>query len=200
MMNTNILKESSRGVQPISISDIHFRNRVIFFTDDVTPTSMERLISQLLFLESEAPGEPVTLIINSPGGDVESGFAAVDVIEGMTSPLTTVCTGIAASMGAILFLAGSSRIITPHSKLLIHDPSYGAGNLSGVKPLNIKEDLDRLMAVRSELAEYISKRTGQPKDDVLELTKTDYWMSANKALKFGAATEIRRFVLPADEQ
>ncbi len=195
-MKTNILKEGSKGIQAISIEDDMFRKRTIFFTDAVTPESVRTLIAQLMELESQDPGKRITIFINSPGGEVDSGFAAVDTMMGITSPIRTVCTGIAASMGAIMFLAGEERIVTPHSKVLIHDPSYGGGNLAGVKPLNIKEDLDKLMAIRSDLADFISERTGKPKKLILSLTKTDCCLSAKKALSMGIATEIRNYVLP----
>lgn len=195
-MHANILHESSKGFQTISIADEMFRKRTIFFTEPVTPESVEKLIAQLMELESQDPGKRITVFINSPGGDVHSGFAAVDTMLGITSPIRTVCTGIAASMGAILFLVGEERIITPHSKVLIHDPSYGGGNLAGVKPLNIKEDLDKLMSIRSDLANFIAERTGKSKKFILSLTKTDCCLSAEKALAMGIATGIRNFVLP----
>lgn len=198
-MNANILKESSRGIQTVQIGDEMFRKRTIFFNGPVSAVSMENLISQLMYLESQDPGKRITLIINSPGGEVNSGFAATDVMLGITSPIRTVCMGTAASMGAILFLAGDERIITPHSKLLIHDPSFSAGDLAGVKPLNIKEDLDKLMAMRSDLADFIAERTGKPKKFILSLTKTDCSLSASEALELGAATAVENFILPDED-
>ena len=105
-MYTNVIKETFRGCQTVSLSDEMFISRVISFTEEVTPKSMETLILQLLHLEQSSPGEKITLLINSPGGDVTSGLAAVDVMNSLTSPIRTVCTGISASMAVLLFLQG----------------------------------------------------------------------------------------------
>lgn len=194
-MKTNILKESFRGLQSICIPDEIFEKRVIFFSEKVTAESIEELIAQLLQLENSAPGEPITLMINSPGGEVHSGLAAVDIMEGISSPIRTVCMGYAASMGAILFLQGEERIMMPHSKLLIHDPSFSGGDLSGVKPLELQEQVDQLMQTRTEIAEIIAKRTGRNIDEIYEKTKKDYTFTAEEALEFGAATSIGCFTL-----
>ena len=119
-----------------------------------------------------------------------SGLAVCDVISQISSPVDTVCAGMAASMGALVFLCGRNRTMFPHSRLLIHDPSFSSGDLAGVKPIDLKEDLEKLMAIRTELAQIIADRTGKSLEDILEKTKTDFIMNAQEALEMGAATRI----------
>ncbi len=195
-MLTHITKETYKGVETMDLNDEMFRRRVLFFTGEVNSNSAIELISQLLILESDAPGKTITICINSPGGGVDAGLAVCDTIRGLSSPVNTVCMGIAASMGAVIFLQGEQRIMLPHSRFMIHDPSYGGGDLAGRKPLSLQEDFNNLMACRQELAELISERTGQKIDDVFAKTKDDCYMTAKEAKDFGAATKIGIFKLP----
>lgn len=189
-MKALILKETYRGLQPVEIPDEMFSRRILFFTSEVSAKTAELLICQLLWLDSADPGKPIKLCINSPGGDVYSGLAIVDIIRSLRSPVDVYCQGICASMGAIIFLQGRERYIDPHSRLMIHDPSFGGGSIAGVKPLSLQDDVEKLMNMRKELAEIIAERTGQALDDVLEKTKTDYTMNAQEALEGGFATKI----------
>ena len=129
----NILKETARGIDIILLDDELFSNREIFFTDSVNITSATLLLKQLMYLDRADAGKEITLYINSLGGDVISGLAVYDFIKLMKSPVRTVCTGTAASMGAILFLAGEKRVMLPHTRLLIHDPSYGSNDVYQIK-------------------------------------------------------------------
>ena len=134
----NILKETARGIDIILLDDELFSNREIFFTDAVNITSATLLLKQLMYLDRTDTGKEITLYINSLGGDVISGLAVYDFIRLMKSPVKTVCTGTAASMGAILFLAGTTRQMLPHTRLLIHDPSYGSNDVERLSR-NIKK-------------------------------------------------------------
>ena len=113
----NILRETARGIDIILLDDELFSNREIFFTDEVNTSSATLLLKQLMYLDRNGTGEEITLYINSLGGDVISGLAVYDFIRLMKSPVRTVCTGTAASMGAILFLAGEKRVMLPHTRL-----------------------------------------------------------------------------------
>ena len=117
-------------------------------------------------------------------------MAIYDYIRLMRSPVTTVCVGTAASMGAILFLSGSRRMMLPHSKVMIHDPYFGGTAMAGQKPLELKEKLNDLMETRKMLAEVIVEQTGMSKRQVLNFTKKDTFFDAKEALKVGIATEI----------
>lgn len=191
-MRVNSIIETSRGIQAVDIRDRMYCRRVLYFTDEFNRETCCELNMQLMLLESEAPGEPIMLYIDSPGGSVDSGLAIYDTIRMMSSPVTTVVAGMAASMGSIVFLAGEKRIMLPHSRLLIHDPYIPSGT-SG-KPLILQEELEKLMKVREQTAKIIAERTGQTLDWVYEKTKSDYIMDAQEALACGAATALGSFV------
>lgn len=187
---TNVIKETSKGLQPIMIDDELMSNREIFLTEQVNTETSTLLLKKLMYLDRENPGEPITLYITSPGGDVTSGLAVYDYIKLMESPVHTVCIGLAASMGAILFLAGEKRKMLPNTKVMIHDPSFAnAAGISG-KPLEMKEKLDQLMKVRETLASIIAERTGMTMRQVYAKTKNDTYLTAEQALAFNVATEI----------
>ena len=191
-MRVNSIIETSRGIQAVDIRDRMYCRRVLYFTDEFNRETCCELNMQLMLLESEATGEPIVLYIDSPGGSVDSGLAIYDTIRMMSSPVTTVVAGMAASMGSIVFLAGEKRIMLPHSRLLIHDPYIPSGT-SG-KPLILQEELEKLMKVREQTAKIIAERTGQTLDWVYEKTKSDYIMDAQEALACGAATALGSFV------
>ena len=184
-----ILHESARGIDAYNPESGLLKSRMLFFTEEVTPASSNELIEYLLFLDKEAPGEEITLFISSPGGEVTSGLALYDVLRMGKSPIRTVCIGTAASMGAILFLAGDKRCMLKHSKLMIHDPSVNMGNAPS-KALAIQETLENIMDTREILARIISERTGQKLRTVYSKTKGDAYFNAEDALDFGLATEI----------
>lgn len=186
----NILHETMRGIDRICLDDEMMKNRKIFFTGKVTGKSANELIKQLMYLEEAGCGEEITLYINSPGGEVTSGLAVYDVIRLMESPVNTVCIGMAASMGAILFLAGRNRSMLPHTRLMIHDPSYGSGNIGGKKPHEIQHELDKLNETREALAEIIAEKTGKSVEEIYKVTAEDTYYSAKEALAFGLATGI----------
>ena len=147
-MLPNSLKETVRGIQPILIEDEMLQHREVFLIEEVNRKSATDMIKQLMYLDRIDTGKPVTVYINSPGGEVVSGLAVYDYIKVMKSPVNTVCMGSAASMGAILFLAGKERSMLKNSEIMIHDPSFSAGNISGKKPLEIQERLDQRMDTR----------------------------------------------------
>ena len=185
----NILEETARGIQSYAIEDMMLKNREIFLTSAINDQSAVDTIKQLMYLDHKS-ADPVTIYINSPGGSVISGMAIYDYIRLMRSPVTTVCVGTAASMGAILFLSGSRRMMLPHSKVMIHDPYFGGNAMAGQKPLELKEKLNDLMETRKMLAEVIVEQTGMSKRQVLNFTKKDTFFDAKEALKVGIATEI----------
>lgn len=189
-MQPFILEETSRGIQQINIESALMREREIFLTEEINAHTSTDLIKQLMYLEHSAPGEPVTLYINSPGGEVTSGMAVYDYLRRMRSPVTTVCIGTAASMGSILFLSGKERKMLAHTQIMIHDPSYGGGNMAGLKPHEIQEKLNFLRGVSQMLKKVIMEQTGMSKEQVDEITRTDTYYSAESALKSGIATEI----------
>ena len=183
----NIIEETSKGIQSFTKHDYILRNREKFLAGEINEESAAEIISQLMYLDGRS-SEPVTLYISSPGGSVMSGMAIYDYIGVMQSQVNTVCIGQAASMGAILFLAGEERMILPHSRIMIHDPYLGGSGTQ--KPLEMQEQLDRLMELRNILAGVIVSRTGMSRKHVLKLTKKDTYFNAGQALREGLATQI----------
>ncbi len=188
----NILKETVRGIDCIRIEDELLSGREMFLTKEVNAETSNELIKQLMYLDRTEPGKEITLYINSPGGDVMSGIAVYDFIRLMKSPVKTVCIGTAASMGAILFLAGETRQMLPHTRVMIHDPSYGRNDIGGRKPHEIQRELDSLNRTRTVLAEIIAERTGKDIEEIYKLTADDSYFYAEEAVEFGLATEIMR--------
>lgn len=184
-----ILKETARGIQVVAIDDELMEKRQIFITEEINAQTANSLIKQLMFLEQDEPGREITVYVNSPGGEVISGLAVYDYMNLMTSPIRTVCIGTAASMGAILFLAGSKREMLPHTKIMIHDPSFQSG-FAGAKPLEMQRQVDSLMEIRRILCEIISERTGKSIKEIYRKTKTDSFFNAPDAVRFGLATGI----------
>lgn len=186
----NIFKESVKGIELIPIEDELLNRREIFLVDKVTAASSNELLKQLMYLEGKDSEAEVTLYINSPGGDVISGLAVYDYISTMRAPLKTVCIGDAASMGAILFLAGEKREMLAHTRLMIHDPSYGNLDVSGKKPHEMQQEVDSLNKIRETLAAIISEKTNKPLDEIYKITANDTYFTAKEAIEFGLATDI----------
>ena len=187
----NVILESHRGLQPVPVEDELLRDRKIFFTTSVTDESANELIKQLMYLEREDPEKEITLYINSPGGSVQPGLAAYDLIRLMHAPVRTVCIGTCASMGAILFLAGERREMMEHGKIMIHDPAFGGNHsIGGKKPHEIQTELDDLNRCKEALARVISERTGKTLEEVFEVTVEDTYYSAEEAIAFGLATAV----------
>lgn len=184
------LRESSRGIEPIILADDFLDKRKIFLTRQVDAETMDDLFQKLYYLELKDPGKDITLFINSPGGEVTSGLAVFDLIAGMESKVNTVCIGLAASMGAMLFLAGNRRIMLPHTKVMIHDPSYSRADMSYRKPDEIDEFVKDLKKTRDLLVELIAKRSGKLTRTVRKITRNDSYFTAEEAVDFGLATEI----------
>ena len=185
----NILKETVRGIDIVPLNDELFSSRELFLTSMIDQQSSCELIKSLVYLDRQDNSE-ITLYINSPGGEVMSGLAVYDQISMMRSPVRTVCIGTAASMGAIIFLAGSRRQMYPHSQLMIHDPSYERNDISGLKPHEVRQELDKLNEVRKTVAEIISDKTGKPLKEVYKLTAKDTFFTAQEAVASGFADEI----------
>ena len=186
----NIIKETVRGIDVVTIEDELLTGREIFLVDGVNAHTSNELLKQLMYLERQDSDSEITIYINSPGGEVISGLAVYDYISMMKAPVRTVCIGTAASMGAILFLAGKKRQMLPHTRLMIHDPSYSHNDIGGRKPHEIQHELDKLNETREALARIIADKTGKSLDEIYEVTANDTYYSSKEAIDFGLATEI----------
>jgi len=188
-MNAFFLRESSKGLEHVSAEDRLLEKRKIVFSEEVTAQTANELIRYLLCLEEDDPKKEITLLINSPGGEVTSGLAAYDTLRGIRCPVRTVCIGTAASMGSILFLAGDKREILTHSKIMIHDPLIAG--LSGRKrALELEKEAEQLMETREITGRIIAERSGMSLEEVYEKTKDDCFLTAEEALACGIATKI----------
>lgn len=189
-MPRHVIYESARGFDQIDIEDELMKSRKIFFTGAVNSDTCNEIIKQLMYLEKQDDTKEITIYINSPGGRVSDGLAVYDIIQLLNSPIRTVCIGLAASMGAILFLAGDKRQMLPHSEIMIHDPSYNNADIGGQKPHEIQHRLDSLNETREMLAQIIADKTGKSIDEIYEVTAEDSFYKAKAAIEFGLATEI----------
>lgn len=187
---TNLIKESVRGLELLSPENLLFTNREIFLTQEINSESSNQLIKQLMILEKLDDSREVTLYINSPGGDVVSGLAVYDYMQLMKAPIRTVCIGTAASMGAILFLAGEKREMLEHTRLMIHDPAYGGGDMAGKKPHELQMYVDKLKQSQEIIAGIIAEKTGKSMEEVYEKTREDSYFNAKEAIEYRLATGI----------
>ncbi len=183
-----VIEQSARGERSYDIFSRLLKDRIIFLSEDVNQTSASLVIAQLLFLESEDPDKEISLYINSPGGSVSDGFGIVDTMNYIKCPVTTICVGMAASMGAVLLASGEKgkRFATPNAEILIHQPLIGGqgGGLSG-QATEIKIHADQMIKTREKINKLLSERTGQPIDVIERDTERDHYMTAEEALAYG---------------
>ena len=183
-----IIRETAEGLNRLDIRDEMLGRRELELMTPVNTESCAVIIRALLYLQRQAPEAPVTLYINSPGGEVQSGLALYDVMRAVSCTIRTVCLGMAASMGALLFIAGDERELLPHSRVMIHDPLIGEG--AGGSALSVKARADDLMRIRDITAGVIARHSGMPLERVFELTASDTYFEAKEAVEAGLADRI----------
>lgn len=183
-----VMQETSDGLRLYDIRDEMLAAREIEITGAIDAGSVSTAIRCLLHLQKEDQQLPITLYINSPGGEVQSGLALYDVMQAVSCPIHTVCLGMAASMAALLFIAGDQREMLPHSRAMIHDPLIGGG--IGGSALSAKARADDLMRIRDITAQVISQHTGMNLEEVFELTAKDTYFEAEEAIANGMADRI----------
>ena len=183
-----IIRETAEGLNRLDIRDEMLGMRQLELMTSVNAESCASAIRGLLYLQRQDPEAPITLFINSPGGEVQSGLALYDVMQAVSCPIRTVCLGMAASMGALLFIAGDNRDILPHSRVMIHDPLIGTG--AGGSALSVKARADDLMRIRDITAGVIARHSGMPIERVFELTASDTYFEAKEAVEAGLADRI----------
>jgi ATP-dependent Clp protease protease subunit len=181
-----VIEQTSRGERSYDIFSRLLKDRIIFLAEDVNSASASLVVAQLLFLESEDPDKEISLYINSPGGSITDGMAIVDTINYIKCPVSTICVGMAASMGAVLLASGAKgkRFATPNAEILIHQPLIGGGGISG-QATEVKIHADHLVKTREKLNKFLSERTGQSIETIEKDTERDNYMTAEEALKYG---------------
>ena len=178
-----VIEQSSRGERAFDIYSRLLKDRIIFLGEEVTDVSANLIVSQLLFLESEDPGKDIQMYINSTGGSVSAGMAIYDTMQFIKCDVSTICMGMAASMGAFLLAGGTpgKRLALPHSTIMIHQPSGGAQG----QATEIQIVADRIQYTKRMLNELLAANTHQPLEKIAADTERDYYMSAEEAKNYG---------------
>ena len=178
-----VIEQTSRGERSYDIYSRLLKDRFILLGEVVTDVSANLIVAQLLFLESEDPGKDIQLYINSPGGSVSAGWAIYDTMQYIKCDVSTICMGMAASMGAFLLAGGAKgkRFALPNAQIMIHQPSGGAkGQASDIKIV-----AEEILKSRKRLNEYLAANTGQPIDVIEADTERDNYMTAEEAKAYG---------------
>lgn len=183
-----VIEQTSRGERSYDIFSRLLEDRIIFLGEEVTDSIADVIVAELLFLESEDPNKDIHLYINSPGGSVTAGFAIYDTMHYIKCDVSTICIGMAASMGAFLLAGGTKgkRFALPNADIMIHQPSGGAQGMAS----DIKIVADKILDTRKKLNQYLSVNTGQPLSVIEKDTDRDHWMSAQEAKEYGLIDEV----------
>ena len=178
-----VIEQTSRGERSYDIFSRLLKDRIIFLGEEVTDVSANLIVSQLLFLESEDPGKDISLYINSPGGSVTAGMAIYDTMNYIKCDVSTICMGMAASIGAFLLAGGTKgkRMALPNSTIMIHQPSGGAQG----QATEIQIVADHIAQTKRTLNEILAENTGQPYEVVEKDTDRDNYMTAEEAKAYG---------------
>ena len=183
-----VLEQTSRGERTYDIYSRLLKDRIIFLGEEVNDVSANLIVAQLLFLESEDPGKDIHLYMNSPGGSVSAGWAIYDTMHYVKCDVSTICMGMAASMGAFLLAGGAKgkRFALPNAEIMIHQPSGGAqGQASDIKIV-----ADKIIDTRRKLNEHLAANTGQPLSVIEVDTERDHYMSAEEAKAYGLIDDV----------
>ena len=183
-----VVEQTNRGERSYDIFSRLLNDRIIFLSDEVNDATASLVVAQMLFLEAQDPTKDISFYINSPGGSVTAGMAIYDTMQYIKCDVSTICIGMAASMGAFLLSAGTKgkRIALPHSEIMIHQPLGGAqGQASDIK---IRAEL--ILRTRDMLNKILSENTGKPIEQIEKDTDRDNFMTAQQALEYGLIDRI----------
>ncbi|WP_374317518.1 ATP-dependent Clp endopeptidase proteolytic subunit ClpP [Aquabacterium sp.] len=183
-----VIEQSGRGERAYDIYSRLLRERVVFLVGPVNDQSANLVVAQLLFLESENPDKDISFYINSPGGSVSAGMSIFDTMQFIKPDVSTLCMGMAASMGAFLLAAGAKgkRFALPNSKIMIHQPLGGAQGQATDIEIHARE----ILKTREQLNKILAERSGQPLDKIQADTERDYYMSAAEAATYGLIDKV----------
>ena len=183
-----VIEQTSRGERSYDIYSRLLKDRIIFLGEEVNDVSASIIVAQLLFLEAEDPGKDIQLYINSPGGSVTAGMAIYDTMQYIKCDVSTICIGMAASMGAFLLSSGAKgkRLALPNAEVMIHQPSGGAKG----QATEIQIVAENILKTKKKLNEILAANTGQTVEKIAEDTERDNFMSAEEAKAYGLIDEI----------
>lgn len=183
-----VIEQTSRGERSYDIYSRLLKERIIFLGEEVNDVTAGLVVSQLLFLESEDPGKDINLYINSPGGSVTAGMAIYDTMQYVKCDVSTMCMGMAASMGAFLLSGGTKgkRLALPNAEIMIHQPSGGAQG----QATEIEIAAEHILRTKKKLNTILSENTGQPYETIVKDTERDNWLTAQEALEYGLIDKV----------
>ena len=183
-----VIEQTNRGERSYDIFSRLLNDRIIMLTDEVNDTTSGLVVAKLLYLEGQDPAKDISLYINSPGGSVTAGLAIYDTMQYIKCDVSTICIGLAASMGAFLLTAGAKgkRYALPNSDIMIHQPSGGTQG----QATDIKIQAEHMLHIKKRLNEIFAERTGQPLDVIMRDTERDNFMTAEEAVKYGLIDKV----------
>lgn len=183
-----VVEQTSRGERSYDIYSRLLKERIIFLGSEINDVTANLIVAQLLFLEAEDPDKDIQIYINSPGGSVSAGFAIYDTMQYIKPDVSTICMGLAASMGAFLLAAGTKgkRFALPNSDIMIHQPLGGAKGQAE----DIRIQAEKIIEIRERINKILANRTGQPLEKVARDTDRDYYLTAEEAKEYGIIDEV----------
>ena len=183
-----VIEQTNRGERSFDIYSRLLNDRIIMLTDEVNDTTASLVVAQMLYLEAQDPDKDISLYINSPGGSVSAGFAIYDTMNFIKCDVSTICIGMAASMGAFLLSAGAKgkRLALPNSEIMIHQPLGGAQGQAS----DVKIHADHILKTRAKLNEILAANTGKPLEVIERDTDRDNFMSAAEAAAYGLIDKV----------
>ena len=183
-----VIEQTSRGERSYDIYSRLLNDRIIFLGEEVTDVSANLIVAQLLFLESEDPGKDIHMYINSPGGSVSAGLAIYDTMQYIKCDVSTICIGMAASMGAFLLSSGAKgkRLALPNAEVMIHQPSAGTQG----KVTDMEIDVEHFLKIKQRMNKILSENTGKTPEQVKLDSERDNWMTAEEARDYGLVDKV----------
>ena len=183
-----VVEQSSHGERSYDIFSRLLNDRIIVLSEDVNDTSASLVVAQLLYLEGQDPDKDISLYINSPGGSISAGMAIHDTMQYIKCDVSTICIGMAASMGAFLLSSGTrgKRIALPNAEIMIHQPSAGTQG----KVTDMEIDVEHFLKIKQRLNKILSENTGKPVEQVKADSERDHWMIAEEAREYGLVDKV----------
>ncbi len=183
-----VIEQTSKGERSYDIYSRLLKDRIIFISGEIDDLTANVVVAQLLFLEAENPDKDINIYINSPGGSITAGMAIFDTMEYIKPEVSTICVGMAASMGAFLLAAGAKgkRYALPNAEVMIHQPLGGARGQAS----DIKIQADRILKMRKDLNTILSEKTGKPYEQIEKDTDRDFFMTADEAVEYGLIDKV----------
>ena len=183
-----VVEQTNRGERSYDIYSRLLNDRIIFLSEEVNDVTASLVVAQLLYLEAQDPDKEIQFYINSPGGSITSGMAIYDTMQYIKADVSTICVGMAASMGAFLLAAGTKgkRLALPNAEIMIHQPSGGSQG----QATDIKIQAERIIKIKEKLNGILSQNTGKPIEQITNDTERDYFMSAEEACAYGLIDRV----------